>query len=197
MTQEILKWSLGVHAVILPLALAAFYRYSDRSDLFNKSVGDIDELLARMRRGVTSALEDGLGPVFERAQSEPRIVLPTSYTESPTNPVGSAAFQDALRQFMEQNVRSVVDYGRTFRAKASWSKWARVLSWAMLALAFWEALCFGILAINLINGDFSDRVPTWSFSLTAGLIALFFVCQAMMLRHHDVIYESKTRYPNV
>lgn len=197
MTEELLKLSLGIHGVILSLALAAFYRYSDRSELFNKSVGDIDDLLARMRRGVTLALEDALGPVFESAQSEPRIVLPTGYSERPTSPVGSAAFQDALRHFMEANVRALVDYGLTFKARAAWSRWAKVLSWAMLALALWEALCFGILAINLIHQDLSDRVPKLSFTPTAGLIALFFVCQGIMLRQHDVIYENKARYPSL
>ena len=197
MTEDLLKWALGIHGVILPLALAAFYRYSERSDLFNKSVGDTDELLARVRRGVTLALEEDLGPVFESAQSEPRIVLPTGYSERPTNPVGSAAFQDALRQFMEENVSAVVDYGRTFRARAAWCRWARVLSWAMLGLAFWEVLCVGVLAARLVNQDLSDSIPKLSFTPTAGLIILFFVCQGIMLRQHDVIYENKTRYPSL
>ncbi|MGD0265299.1 MAG: hypothetical protein ABSD47_10190 [Candidatus Methylomirabilota bacterium] len=189
-------WALGVHGVVFPLSLVGLYRYSDRTELFTKAVGDTDELLARMRRRIAAALERDLNPVFERSEGEPSTVRPDGYSERPTNPIGSEAYREALFRFIEGSAEIVVDYGRASRARGAWCAWARVLSWTVLGLAFWEVLCVSLL--GLLGHLFGVETPTllvkWSFVPTAALVCLFFVCQAILLRHHDVIHDNKSRY---
>ncbi len=188
--------TLGVHGVVLPASLVGLYRYGDRTESFKKSVDDVDDLLTRMRGHVTAALEDELGLVLERSDGEPKLVRPDGYSERATNPVGSEYFREALGRFMNANVEVVVDYGRTSRARGAWCFWARTLSWVTLGLAIWEALCVATLGVigELWGIPISSGVAKWSFVPTILLIAAFFVCQIAMLRHHDVIHDSKERY---
>lgn len=196
MPADLLGWALGVHGVVLPVSLLGLYRYSDRTELFARAVGDTDDLLTRMRRRVATALERELTPVFERSEGEPRLVRPDGYSERPTNPVGSESYREALLRFVDARIGVVVDYGRASRARAIWSSWARALSWTVLALTLWETLC--VATFGLVGKFFEVQIPewlaNWSFGPTAALVAAFFVCQVVMLRQHDVIHDNKNRY---
>ena len=196
MPADAVAWALGAHGVILSFSLVGLYRYSDRSSLFTKSLADTDELLSLMRRQVATAIEDELAPVFDRAESEPQIVRPAVYTESPVNPVSSDAFREAVRRFVHSDVAALVDYVRVYRARSAWFFWARLLSWTVLGLSFWEVLC--VASLGLTASPFSIEMPefmaSWLFVPTAVLILAFFMCQAGLLHRHDVIHDNKNRY---
>jgi len=199
MAGEILTWALGIHGVVLPFSLFGLYRYSDRTELFTKTVGDTDDLLDRMRGTVAAGLEEELRPVFERSDGEPLIVTPKQYTERPTNPVGSEAYREALRRFVDGKAQVLVDYVRTHKARRVWCSWARMLSWIVLILAFWQVLCLAGLGLvgKLFAVEIADWAVKWSFGPTVVLVGLFFVCQGVMLRQHDVIHDSKSRHYNL
>jgi hypothetical protein len=199
MAGDLIGWALGVHGIVLPLSLAGLYRYRDRRELFTKAVGDADELLARLRGVIAQALEDELEPVFQRSEGEPTIVQPNRYSERSTNPVGSEAYREALRRFIDSDVEVVIDYGRASRARTTSYTWARLLSWTMLGLAFWEVVC--VVALGLVERLFEVKIPDdvvkWSFAPAVGLVGFFFVCQLLLLRQDDVIHESTSRYSNL
>jgi hypothetical protein len=198
MALDLISWALGAHGVILPLSLVALYRYSDRTDMFAKAVGDMEGLADRMRAGITSALEDELNPVFEQAEGEPRTVTMEGYSERPTNPVGSDRYRQALRRFIDANAKALVDYVCVGHAKKTWCLWARFLSWAVLSLAFWQAICVAILGVagKLIALEIPETAVKLSFLPSALLIVLFFLCQGVLLRQHDIIHESKNQNPS-
>jgi hypothetical protein len=198
MALDLISWALGAHGVILPLSFVALYRYSDRSDLFAKAVGDMEGLSDRMRAGITAALEDELNPVFERAEGEPRTVTMVGYSERPTNPVGSDKYRQALRRFIDGNARALIDYVCVYHAKNTWCRWARFLGWAVLSLAFWQVVCVAILGIagKLIMLQIPETAVKLSFLPSTLLIVLFFLCQGVLLRQHDIIYESKNQNPS-
>ena len=117
MPADAVAWALGAHGAVLSFSLVGLYRYSDRSSLFTKSLAGTDELLSRMRRYLATAIEDELTPIFDRAESEPQIVLPDVYTESPVRPVSSDAFREAIRRFVYSDADILIDYGRVRRAR--------------------------------------------------------------------------------
>ena len=199
MPADAVAWALGAHGVILSFSLVGLYRYSDRSSLFTKSLAGTDELLSRMRRYLATAIEDELTPIFDRAESEPQIVLPDVYTESPARPVSSDAFREAIRRFVYSDADILIDYGRVRRARLAWCFWARLLSWSVLGMSVWEFLCVSVLALTA--SPFSVKIPefmaTWLFVPTALLILTFFSCQAGLLHRHDVIHDNNNRYANL
>lgn len=199
MSQDMLTWALGVHAVVLPLSLTGLYRYSDRSTLFAKALGDTDDLLLRMRRGVAAAIEDEVGPVIQRAGGDPRIVTPSGYVERPVDVVAGDAFKEAIRRFLHSGATALVDYSHVHKARNSWCSWARTLSWTVLGLSFWEAAC--VVVLGLVGSVLRFSIPVGfiagSFAPTAILATVFFCCHAGLLYHHDVIHDNKTRYPEL
>ena len=196
---DLLNAALSVHGIVLPLSMAGLYRYSDRSNMFAKSLGDTDELLRRMRRGVSTAIQDELAPVIRRAGGEPVIVAPSGYVERAVDPIPSDAFREAVLRFLHANGGALVDYGQVHRARNKWAWWARALSWTVLCLAAWEAFCLMGLGFvgSLLRVPIPEVVITWSLTPTALLVVAFFCCQAALLRQHDVIHGNKIRYPEL
>ena len=199
MSPDLITWVLGVHAVVLPLSLTGLYRYSDRSAFFARALGDTDALLLRMRRRVATAIEDEIRPVIERAGGEALIVSPTGYVERPVDPVSGDAFREAIHRFLHSDATALVDYGRLYRARNKWCSWARTLSWTVLTLGFWEALCLFILGFvgTLLNAPIPDAIVACSLGPTAVLVAAFFSSHAGLLHQHDVIHDNKNRYPEL
>lgn len=199
MPEDMLAWGLGAHAVVLPLSLAGLYRYSDRSNLFKKSLGDTDDLLARMRTKVASAIEEELAPVFRRAEGEPRIVSPHGYSERPTDPVSSDAFREAIHRFVHSEVDALADYEQVYRSRNRWCHWARMLSWTVLVLSFWEVVCVAVLGLlaKFFGIQIADGVVAGSFAPTTVLVLNFFICKAVLLRQQDVIHDYKINHPEL
>ena len=85
------------------------------------------------------------------------------------------------------------------RARSAWCFWARVLSWTVLGLNFWEVLCIAILGLigKLSAIEIPEYLASWSFAPTAVFVLAFFSCQAGLLRHHDVIHDNKNQYPDL
>ena len=199
MPTDLLSWVLGVHAVVLSLSLTGLYRYSDRSTLFARALGDSDALLLRVRRRVATALEDELRPVIERAGGEALIVSPTGYAERPIDAVSGDSFREAIHRFLHTDATAIVDYGRLYNARNKWCFWARALSWTVLGLSCWEALCLFVLGLlgMFFNVAIPDSIAASSLGPTAFLTAAFFSCHAGLLRQHDVIHDNKSRYPEL
>lgn len=194
--QDLFSWAWGVHGVVLPLSLAGLYRYSDRSTLFSKTLGDTDQVLGRVRRQVATALEEELAPVFQRAEGIPRIVSPHAYAERPADPVRSDAFREAIQRFVHSQVNALAAYTRMYRARIRWARWARLLSWTVLALSLWEALCLALLAIRTVYDlQMPEALVEWSLAPTTILVLAFFGCHAGLFRQHDVIHEHRTQNP--
>jgi len=192
----VLAWTLGSHAMILPLALIAFHKYGDRTEIFSKALADTDSLLASMRKRVVTAFEEGLSDTFYRAGSDPILISPDLYTERPVNPVGSDDFRQSLSGIIDGNADILVDYMRTSRARKLWCFWARILSWTVLIAAIWQVICVAGLGLGVKLLAFNVPIywVKWSFGPTTVLVSLFFICQVAMLLHHDVIQESKGQY---
>lgn len=194
---DMLVWTFGVHSVVLPISLIGLYRYSDRRERFAKAIGDTTELLARMRRRIATALEKELAQVFQRTEGEPRIVSPAGYTERPINPVHSDAFREAVRRFVDSDILVLVDYRQAYGAHNAWFSYTRALSWTVLGLSFWEAICVAFLGLaeKIFSIKAPDALAAWSLAPTAILIMVFFLCHVGLLRQSDVIHAKKRQYP--
>lgn len=196
---EILTWTLGIHVGVIPLAVAGFYKYTDRTDIFKRSIAEADDLLQRMREHAADALEEKLSPVFQRSRTEPLIVTPFQYSERPTNPIGSDAYREAFREFIDMTSGVLIDYGQALKARTRWCRWARLLSWTVYLFALWEVVCVALFGLvgKLLDVTLPDRLAVWSFAPTALLVLFFFLSQGIMLRQHDVIHNFKERHADV
>lgn len=196
---DLLTWTCGIHVAILPFALLGLHRYTDRSSYCSKFLDDTNKFLLQLRSSVTRSLDSFISPVFDRSVSEPRIITTEFYAERQINPVGSEAYRQALRAFIDSDSGPLADYGFIFRARNRWSKWARVLSWIVLSLALWEAVCaavFGVLG-KLIGVQIPEIIAKSSFAPTAILVFSVFLCLGMMLHYNDIISKKEAIYHDI
>ncbi len=154
---ELIGLLLTAHAGILGVALVLFYTYSDRTDGFAASLKGVSTALAEMRRRMVAELGSRLDPIFESPGSVPSPVLGPdgeAYSERAVNPIGSEAFREALRDFVEDNSAPLADYRSLMAASNSWCFWANKLSWFVLSLFIWQIVATAV--------TFLDKVSAWA-----------------------------------
>jgi len=200
--EELVLVALGVHAAALVGAVAAYYRYGDRTELFARSLHGMESMVRQMRQQIGADLEDRLRPIFENPGAMRPPILGqdgNTYIEQAANPVGSEGYREAVREFVEKQAGTISDFRSLLLAKAAWCFWARFLSWAILGFLTWQLAAVGALA-------FLDRIgglalPEWSIkwsALPTSLCVLAcLVPLPMLLRNHDRVTDYKQRYEEV
>ena len=165
---DLIDTLLKVHGAIAGLALVVFYTYSDRTDGFGTSLKGITSVIAEMRRRIVAELSKRLDPVFQSPGSDPSPLFDAggnTYVEHSVNPVGSEAYREALRDFLEGHSEAMADYRSLTVACNAWCFWAGVFSWLVLGLFVWQVIVVGSV--------FLDKVSAWT--LPDGLNCAFWV----------------------
>src|SRR6266852_9727879 len=147
---ELVNLILGCHTSIFVAASAAYYKYGDRTELFNRSLQGTDSAFGRIRQRITVELADALKPIFENPGSVPTpIFAPSgeSYIERAVNPVGSELYKEAIRDFLENSGDAIADYRSLLLARRGWCFWARFLSWSLLGLLVLEILLLASIGL--------------------------------------------------
>lgn len=189
---------IEIHGSILAVALAAYYKYGDRADVFSKSLQGAEALLKRLRSNISSDLARHLEPVFRSPGSLPSPILTpheSTYVEHPVNPVGSERYRESIRTFLEEAAGSIADYRSVVRACDAWCFWARVRSWAIIFLLMWQFLAVVLLfVLMLIDNIFPDSVIYATFipSILSGFVAM--ISLPFIEIHHNTIIRSRRRY---
>ena len=198
-TEDFLDASLGVHGAILVAALAACYKYCDRSETFAKSLSGTDAVLVRLRRLITSELVNCLGPLLGNADRAPSLILDGSgatYFERPVDPTHSERFTEVLARFLETNVKAIVAYRSFLDYRDRWCFWSRFLSWSILLLVFWQVLVsvllFSLGKVVLV------RFPFWFLSgcFLPTILCMFgcLAALALILHAHDKLLDLRREH---
>jgi hypothetical protein len=154
---DLINTLLTAHGTLAGLALVVFYTYSDRTDGFGTSLKGITSVIAEMRRRITAELGNRLDPVFQSPGSVPSPLFApdgNTYVEHSVNPVGSEAYREALRDFVESHSESMADYRSLTVACSAWCFWAGTFSWLVLGLLVWQVIVVGSV--------FLDKLSVWT-----------------------------------
>ncbi len=131
--------------------LAAFYKFGDRTDAYEKSLHGADATVTAVRREIAFALGIRLKPVFDNpgAVVELTVVdaLGNPLRQAEVSPVGSERYMDAIADFISSDAEHIVDYRTVTRSKNSWCDWAKRLSWTLYAGAAAEAVAIAYLLV--------------------------------------------------
>lgn len=184
---------------MLAAAVTGYYKYSDRSDHFEKSLRGLTDTIGALKRQIASGLADRLRPVFENSQSVTSILLDTSgkqFSETFVNPVGSETYRDTVFSFVQGESEAITDYRRIIESRDEWLFWARVMCWTFLGAFISEALMFAYLfaslKLSILPADMRVAVATLA---PTGVCFLSFVTAAVRLSVlHDRFVELRKRY---
>jgi hypothetical protein len=200
--QDLLNITLSVHVAVLLGALAAWYKYGDRSDVLAKSLKGTDIVLTRLRIMISSDLTKAIREVLSTIPTNPQAILGPDgknpiYSEKVSNFLESEAFRQAIRDFIDSRADVISDYRVLTRARANWCFWARILSWSILVLIILQA--FFLAGHGFMDKILGNTLPNWCLhgSLTiTGFVVLFVFCLPfpILLRNHDTIIQQKVKY---
>ncbi len=184
---------------MLAAALTGYYKYSDRSDHFEKSLRGIADTIGALKRRIASGLADSLRPIFENSQSVTSILLDTSgkqFSETFVNPVGGEAYRDTLFSFVQSESQAIADYRRIVESRDGWLFWARAMCWIFIGTFISEALIFAYLFASLSLSILPSNAAAASATLIpTGACFFCFVAAAVRLSVlHDRFVELRKRY---
>ena len=196
-----LTWSS--HAAVFVGALAAWYKYGDRSEIFAKSLSGTDETLRRMRTSIASDLSGTLESLLEEDSSEPQPILgpdgaAISYVERPVNFLHGEAYRESVATFLNERADSLADYRALAEARAGWCFWTRFLSWLIYVTLAWQFLAGGV-GVLILDKVLSVALPDWLIQGTLIVTALLILTilafpLRCILSEHDRIMKFRTHY---
>ena len=174
-------------------AVAAFYKYGDRTDLAEKSLRGAKEAENELCAYLGRALADAVKPTVER-------IIPLSGVLNTTRDAlleefRGENFQDDMSAFVTRDLDEMVSYRILVHARERWSWWAKRISWGVYTFFGVEAVFtvwFGFCN-RILNRPVSWTVAVASFTISAIVFAFCFLCAGVMLRCHDKIstYRDK------
>lgn len=196
---ELTRVLLGSHVAVLLVAITAYYKYGDRTEVLKNSLQGTDNVLEHMRRRISVGLAEKLRPVFS---ADPKAVITSildqsgnPYSEIVISPVGGEEYRDALFDYVENAPEVLVDYRSLILARNAWCKWVKSLSWSILFLLFWQALIVLLGFLESIDQiSLSDTAIKHSTYVTALLGAICLIVLMPIIHNHDTIIEYRRKY---
>lgn len=203
MTHEALvNAAAATHAAILVGAMAAYYKFGDRTDVLAKSLQGTEESMRDLRRRVAGELAETLKTDLTPSSTVGTLIVERStqsYVERPTDMFAGERYRDSVRRFVEDSTSSLVDCRSLVSMRDTWLRWARRLSWVIVGLVVYEAIVTGSLALGDRMGVFvlPDRAIRWA-SVPTVVFALIIVSHmVLMLRCHDRITDIRQKYADL
>ena len=191
---------LKVHGPVWIAAAAAYYKYGDRTDLFEKAVRGNRSARQSIRDNIATELRKQLQSVVQNAAGVRASLLDATgaYIEQSTDVTESEPFYQAIRDFVGASTGALLDYRLMLHANDRWRVWARRLSNSILALVSLETFMLAAGMLVFVLGDLSRVVKPWitiaSFAPTAVLVCLVFVCLAFVHTNQGLIADLRERY---
>jgi hypothetical protein len=170
-------------------ALAALYKYGDRTDLAKKSLDGTKEALDGLRAYLGRALAEAVTPTVQR------ILAEQGDADAVLEELRGENFQNDISTFVTRDLDEMVSYRMLVHERTHWSKWARRLSWGvyiLTAVEFVFMVWFG-LANKVLSHPLTLPITIISF-IVSGVVLVFCILSfGVMLRCHDKIstYRDK------
>lgn len=196
---DLLLVAVGSHAAVFVGALAAYYKFGDRTDVTSKSLQGTDNVLRDMRRAIAAELADWLRPALEESITVSTLIVDpssASYIERPSRSLDSERFREAVKDFVEVDSGRLADCRTLLTLRKTWCSAAAALSWLLLCLLIWQGAVSAALAFlgrtEVIH--FPAGLILWSPGPTVLLAVGVAVCLVVMQVSHDRITALRMRY---
>ena len=192
--------ALKVHGAVLVVAIAAYYKYGDRTSLFSRALQGNRRLRQAVRDNIAAELSRHLQPVIRDAAHTTSPVLNEAgeYIEYATDITESEAFYQAIRDYVSLSASSLLDYRLAIQSGDRWRAWAHRLSSSILTLVILETFLVTAALVAPFVVDASRVVAPWCFlaSLvpTCILVIVLFGCLCTVHIKHGTLVDLRERY---
>lgn len=191
--------ALKVHGAVWLAAVAAYYKYGDRTDLFHKALRGNRSLRQVVRDNIATDLSKQLQPVIRNATRTTSPVLDASgtYVEQVADITESEPFYQAIRDFVSASVGSLLDYRLVLETADCWRKWAHRLSRAILALVILETLVIAGALLVSVTANQNEIAVSWflaSLGPTCTLVVYLFWCLCIVNMKQGMMVDLREQY---
>ena len=198
-SSEAAALALKVHGAVWLAAVAAYYKYGDRIDLFDKALRGNRRLREAVRDNVATDLSKQLQPVIRNATSATSPVLDVdgSYIEHAADITESEQFYQAIRDYVSLSAGSLLDYRLVLETADCWRKWAHRLSRSILVLVILETLMIAGALLVSVTVDRSRIAMPWflaSLALTCIIVVSLLWCLCAVHTKHGMMVDLRERY---
>jgi len=193
---ELINVVLSFHSAILLVALTAYFKYGDRSQIFAKSLQGASAALEVIRKGITLELVGAIKPILRSSDSVTSTILgpDDAYFEKAIDMLDGEEFRDGVREFVERRANSIADCRSLTIARDRWCRWAERLSKGILFLLIWQSLSFIVAG----SGKFLTTIP---LSILKGSLVVsigsVLVCLGLLVpvqSFHNRIMDLRRKY---
>jgi hypothetical protein len=200
--EALVNAAAATHAAILVAAMAAYYKFGDRTDVLAKSLQGTEESIRDLRRRIAGDLAETLRTDLTPSSTIATLIVEPStqsYVERPTDVFAGERYRDSVRRFVEDSTSSLIDCRSLVSMRDTWLRWARRLSWVILGWVVYEAIVAGSLALGDRMGVFvvPDAVIRWASAPTVVVALLIVTHMILMLRCHDRITDIRQKYADL
>lgn len=182
-------------AGVAATAFTAYWTLGDREENLAKSLQGSKVLLEELGRRLLAALQQEISSALSEGPVSPILSADGSYAEKKANPVSGELFRERLKDFMESNAESMVEFSGASRAVRIWLERVTKLTWNLLALTALYGLAALVFFICAVVGV---QLPMWAFIVTVSmsappiLSALYNV--VVMQYHRDRLVGLRRKY---
>lgn len=180
---------LTLHGGLFLGAVAAWYKYGDRTDLTDKSLKGTKEALDGLQAYLGRALAEKIRPTMER------LVTGDRSAETILKELTGEDFQSDVSAFVVSDMDELVSYRKLHDARSRWSAWARRISWAIWLWLILQGCLAGLFLILSKVFNYPISVRLFVVGLLISLVAPVFCIIAVgaMLFHHDQISKYRDK----
>ena len=201
---SLINWALGTHGTVFIIALTSFFKYADRTTMFERSFKISMDTIQRIKERIYGELSITLRPLFDQPQGEAIKILEIlrpdgeAWTEETVgvSPQETEDYKNAIYGLIKNYTMAMGDY-RIVKTTIDRCKfWAGYLSWSILSVLIMQGLALihcGIIdkAFCLCSKDF----PVYAFMLvTVCLIINCFFSLPLLLFYHGRIDKYGREY---
>lgn len=170
-------------------AVAAYYKYGDRTDVTDKSLRGTKEALDGLLAYLGRALAEAVRPTLERiltAGSSPEIVAKELRGES---------FQNDVSSFVQDDIDEILFYRSLVHARTRWSAWSRRISWGVFVLLILQAAftCYFAVVAKVLDYRVSPLFFWVTFAASGAVVIFCLCCAGVMLYYHDQISNYRDK----
>jgi hypothetical protein len=192
---------LVFHGTAAAAAATAYYRYADRSELFEKSLKGFSDTLSALKRLLSVEIEERLKPVLATSSSVKSLLLDTGgkpYQEAYVSPAGSEALWNTLSSFIQADVGPLCDYKWLIELREKWLFWSRLQNWNCLGALVVEVVTLSVLYLvaKVASMPVEPRYALLTVAPIGLLFASFCTAAVRMSVLHDRFVELRKRHAN-
>lgn len=194
--EELINVVLSFHSAILLVALPAYFKYGDRSQVFAKSLQGASAALETIRKRIAQELVGAIKLILRSSGSVTSTILgpDDAYLEKAIDLLDGEEFRDVVREFVERSADSMADCRSLTISRDRWCRWAERLSKGILFLLIWESLSFMVAG----SGKFLKAIPLsilkGSLVVTIGSVLICLGLLVPVQSFHNKIIDLRRKH---